>query len=221
MNINTSWNSPYKREIWGNMKRLFIYFVVMNIRGWILYQFLNHAQQIILQAMNFDIDPDISSETTQTICWYEEFLKGHRKKQSCYGRSFDFSDHVVLFYSQLLPICLFETLFWFMVPPWKNRHTYSNLDNPYPKRQSSFLAPFYVSEILVSIGMILFLLFIYIRTYVAVYQTAAYFHTFNEVVMGYFISLCIQLPFAFTMCFGRWETVREWIGISSHSTNRD
>jgi hypothetical protein len=136
--------------------------------------------------------------------------------KNCYGQDFDFSDHVVLFFGQILPVTLFEVLFCFLVPLWgssssntsnsplgrSSSSSLSNSTNTKKRKGSSIGLMQFIPQ---SIRYVLFLLliggFLYLNfiTFIAVYHTAAYFHTATEVIVGYIVSLCIQLPLGYIL----------------------
>ena len=123
-------------------------------------------------------------------CWYDGNLKSYQSP--CQGQTFDYSDHMVLFFAQILPIPLTEILFSFAVPYWKSK---------------SFLIP-----AILSITMI----FLYVITFLQTYRTAAYFHTMLEIWVGYLISLLTQVPLFLIMSTSLMEPVRDYFfGIST------
>ena len=73
--------------------RLLLYVALSFFRVWVLYLFFNQLENQWI--------------TTSPSCWFSDLLSPGR--QSCRGQSFDFSDHVVLFYAQILPPVLVET----------------------------------------------------------------------------------------------------------------
>ena len=78
-------------------RRLALYVTIMILRGFVLYQGMNQVEQHLLSGKN-----------QQDGCWYDAWLRPDQS--TCYGRGFDFSDHMVLYYAQILPIVLVETL---------------------------------------------------------------------------------------------------------------
>lgn len=184
----------------------------MNIRGWILYLFLT-----MLQNKTIEITGWTNDSHSNDVCWYQYLLRGRKKTYNCYGRSFDFSDHIVLFYAHILSAILFETFFWFVIPIWS-----WNISRSHGKSQSgTLLFPRYISEKLATICIITISSYIYFLTSHAAFKTAAYFHTPSEIVIGYFISMFVQMPLAYTMCSEDWVKIRKFVGISSFQENND
>jgi hypothetical protein len=124
-------------------------------------------------------------------CWFSEYA---RRGPTCKGVEFDFSDHTVLYLGQILSIPLTEIIYWWLVPIG-----------------SSTLSK-------VVSGAMMYLYFI---TLLGEFQTAAYYHTACEVLVGYAISLLIQLPLAYTQCYSTWGRVRaNLFGLSTTSSER-
>lgn len=197
----------------ASLRRLLLYFFIMNFRGWGLYIFLNNLQDALLVFSSSIYSPNLLSSSDNT-CWYQMYLINPKHvSKKCYGQDFDFSDHVVLFFGQILPVTLFEVLFCFLVPLWSSTNTttfplgrssssLSHITNIKKKNGSSIGFMQFIPH---AIRYILFLLliggFLYLNfiTFVAVYHTAAYFHTATEVIIGYMVSLCIQLPLGYIL----------------------
>lgn len=152
-------------------RRLFLYFFLIQVRGWILYLLFDKIENLLVQP-------------AEDECWYDDLLRSHQT--SCEGKVTDYSDHVVLFFAQILPIPLTEVLFSFAVPYWKNR---------------TFLVP----SILVT-G----LLYLYLISFLATYKTVAYFHTLHESGVGYVISLLIQIPLFLITSTSFMEPIRNY-----------
>ena len=148
--------------------RLCFYIVTMNFRGWVLYVGLNRLESLFIVP-------------AEQECWYRLFLK----HPSCRARVFDFSDHVVLYMAQLLPVALMETLHSFVVPFWGNSR-----------------APVFV--------LVSCLAYFYTITLIGQFKTAAYFHTGWEILAGYAISLSVQIPYVILQCYPIWEGLRLW-----------
>ncbi len=196
----------------ASLRRFLLYFLVMNFRGWGLYILLNNLQDALLVFFSSSTTKNRlpNSSSSLDTCWYQKYLI-HPKhvSKNCYGQDFDFSDHVVLFFGQILPVTLFEVLFCFLVPLWNNSNSSFSRSSSFSnntttqKRISSnngfaqFLPLFFrYIFLLLLIGGFLYLNFI---TFIAVYHTAAYFHTAREVIVGYIVSLCIQLPLGYIL----------------------
>lgn len=139
-------------------RRFWLYFGLMQLRGFVLYLLFDAIENQIVYS-GWD------------SCWYDGVLRTNQSV--CKGRARDFSDHVVLTFSQILPIPLTEVLFSFVAPFWRDR-------GPYGK----------VAPTLLVTG----LLYVYAISFVGVYKTAAHFHTQSELIVGYLISLVVQIP---------------------------
>lgn len=178
-----------------SFRRLVFYFMLMQFRGWILYVVFNGIEDFLSKAgVGGDLDDDYNSDHNYSLeysggssgmhmtsispgCWYREFLQD--SQHGCQGRKFDFSDHIVLYYAQLLPIALVEYLHSIDRPYWPF-HCFRRVALP----------------ILLSSGM----LYLYFINFVGVYKTAAYFHTPAESLAGYAVSLLAQVPLCVLQC---------------------
>jgi hypothetical protein len=214
--------------------RLGLYVLIFNFRGWVLYVAFNQVEDSI-----------VSVPHRNTCSWYLAYLRDDQRHE-CVGRVFDYSDHMVLYYAQLLPIPLLETLYALMNPYWcrstssswrrSNTDPTSNLarasvavphhpsprfaaddaeyDSPVEQQdpgngKPSVASPSSYSRagvveraiqwfadrtipVLLAAG----LAYLYLITYLGVYKTAYYFHTIDEVVLGYVVSLAVQVPMA-------------------------
>jgi len=100
------------------------------------------------------------------------------RKRICGGRGFDYSDHIVLYFAQILPIALMEVL------------------------HSTIVQPFWGSSCNPWIPLLLWmgLLYLYLINAIGALKTAIYFHTPLEVVVGYVISLLYQIPLCLLQC---------------------
>lgn len=139
-------------------RRFYLYFCLVQIRTWILYVLFDKFEDLIVQPAGDE-------------CWYKTHLRSNQ--HSCSGKETDFSDHIVFFFAQILPIPLTEILFSFVAPYWKN--------NGYQGK---------VIPTILSTG----LLYLYGISFLQIYRTSAYFHTRFEIFIGYLISLMIQIP---------------------------
>ena len=163
-----------------SFRRLVFYFLLMQFRGWFLYLALNGIEDYYLTDQPPYHGTRHNSNGTEA-CWFNEWL--HEAQHSCHGRVFDFSDHVVLYYAQLLPIAFLEYL--------------HSLDRPYwPFHR--FALPFVLTVCM---------LYLYFITFVGVYKTAAYFHTPGECLIGYGISLLSHIPLCMLQCTNERECV--------------
>lgn len=222
--IDVDGSSPSKEDsisshhtcIRTTLKRLFFYFLLLNFRGWGLYIGANALEDFLFlpwftgntvtsplrtNSMS-DVEHDIHYKSHQPQCWYEDVLKSHHKLSTeihseCYGRPFDFSDHVVLFLAHYLPIFVMEMLVCYKYPFWKNT---SSAQNKFGR------AMWYTFHIFL-------LLYLHLLVLNAIYHTAAYFHTKGEIIVGYFVSLFVQLPVCYLMCSDKWTTLKQVIGV--------
>mmetsp|Transcript_7947 Transcript_7947/g.11777 ORF Transcript_7947/g.11777 Transcript_7947/m.11777 type:complete len:341 (-) Transcript_7947:168-1190(-) len=172
------------------LQRMLCYILLMLFRGYGLYELFDYVE-------NISISPISSNDN----CWYHRLLPSRLQLAGqCYGLQFDFSDHIVFFFAHLLPLITFEALLCFAVPFW---------------HQSRFFA------LRVLVPVILFMSTLYIQaiTLLAAHRTAKYFHTSGEVIIGYMISLLVQIPLTLILCTdsARWETVRTFIGLPTKS----
>jgi hypothetical protein len=219
--------------------RLGLYVLIFNFRGWVLYVAFNQVEDSI-----------VSVPHRNTCSWYLAYLRDDQRHE-CVGRIFDYSDHMALYYAQLLPIPLLETLYALMNPYWCRSSSSSPLSStdkkpsdahppsvavphhyhhPSPRfaanedaeydspveqqdpagngtpsvaspssssragvvdRTISWFA-YRTIPVLLATG----LAYLYLITYLGVYKTAYYFHTIDEVVLGYVVSLAVQVPMA-------------------------
>lgn len=140
------------------MSRLVLYIGICYVRFYIFYKLLNAWE---------DSHMRIAVTDEATSCWYGAYLR----KPSCFGRAFDFSDHIVLYYGQISLIVVTEISHSIMIQssssPW----------------WWIVIAPF--------------VLWLHYLIYHGTYMTAAYFHTNSEVYAGFIVSLCLALPLCF------------------------
>jgi hypothetical protein len=212
------------------LQRLLFYVLLLNLRGFGLYIGANALEEYALRTWFSgyksvsqsstnsmrDAEHDLNNSGGQSGCWYEEALKPHQKlamkndqHSECYGRQFDFSDHVVLFLTNYLVIFVAEILIIYSIPFWDTKTT----DRIQVKqRQSGLFLPKGAMW-----NTILASLFLYLHILVchALYQTAAYFHTPAEILVGYAISMIIQGPVIYLMCSERPHWVKAFIGLPS------
>lgn len=139
----------------------------------VLYSFFNFLEHLLVPS------PD-----TERPCWYQDFLKNFQTP--CSGRAFDFSDHVVLYFGQLVPVALSETLYCLSFPFWKANNR---------------VAP----GILIG-GLV----YLYIVTLFGAYKTSAYYHTPTEIFLGLTVSLLIQVPLCLLQCSHNWKKLRSF-----------
>lgn len=171
-----------------SFRRFTLYFLLMIFRACVLYVGLNKVLgnfDSTSQTRNDVNGYDDESSNGTATCWYGEWLQ--ETQQSCHGRRFDFSDHIVLFLGQLLPIALVECLHSLDRPYW-SFHLYHQR---------------YSLPLLLTAGMV----YLYFVTLVGVYKTASYFHTPIECLVGVAISLSSQIPLYLLQCSTRLESV--------------
>lgn len=150
---------------WQASQRLALYVTVMLIRGWVLYAGLNIVEA---KVVTWEIVDDES-------CWYMPFLK--EGTSSCYGRVFDFSDHIVFFHVQVLAIVWTEYL--------------DSRARPNAMGNLEYVLHFAV-------------LYLCCIAYMGAYKTARWFHTSGEIFSGWLLTLVITLPLAWlqsAMCY--------------------
>jgi len=207
--------------MWTTTKRLIFVILIFHFRGWGLYVFLNFVEDTVLSSSI----PGIGRETSDIgSCWYTPLLKSWQaskiEENSCYGAPFDFSDHVVLFFSHSLPSMIFEASFCFLFPflpdavhHW--RTTAGNKEQDDRKRLSAekknTLIRFFFNTVL-PIFLLLVFLYLNIITLLAIHSTAAYFHTVGEVIVGYLISLIVQIPVGWIIWADEWTHIRRLVG---------
>ena len=171
-------------------RRLGLYISIMCIRGFVLYQVLNKAEGLL------------RSSPPAFACWYQDWLRPNQG--NCHGRPFDFSDHIVLYFAQLVPIGMMETLdilFTKSIPALMRRVgsglSFTDLESVsrYSASKSSrgryYQDPGQHKRTTV---IALVLIYLYAITMWSAHRTAAYFHTAGEVLAGYMVSMLVQLP---------------------------
>jgi len=212
---------PYPRDIWTTTKRLIFVILIFQIRGWGLYVFLNIVENAVLSSSMVANILDIIREAPDVpvgSCWYRPWLKSWQEsgENTCYGIPFDFSDHVVLFFSHSFPSMIFEASFCFLIPflpetsHWKTRTDRDRGDG----REVAVLY-LLMNTIL---PKVLLLVFVYLNiiTLLAIHGTVAYFHTVGEVVVGYLISLVVQIPVGWIIWAEEWKHIRDLVGFPIH-----
>lgn len=188
------------------ISRIVMYIIVMNFRGWVLFIFLNQVEDVVAEKLSLGFD-----DTTLASCWFKPMLKSRMQVEDCYGKGFDFSDHIVLFFGHILPVALFEVSFCFLFPFWsQQREGIQQEQNVKPlQRMRHFLSR------LVPALLLFGFLYLDFITFLETYRTAAYFHTGAETAVGFAISLLIQIPLGYIMFSERWGRIRQLIGLSS------
>lgn len=171
MEQSTSTNTaavPRGRVFVRALQRLALYVCIMLFRGWVLYVGLNTIEARLLSVELMPADND--------LCWYKAFLRnGLSAAPSCYGRMFDFSDHVVFYFVQVLAIVWTEYL-----------------DALSTTTSSGGTSHRGIGLIILS-AMVAYL---HLLVYSGVYKTARWFHTGSEIIVGWLISLLVTLPVA-------------------------
>lgn len=150
-------------------RRIALYISIMIFRGWILYVGLNDLEDnVVLPLIQTKNDED---------CWYQSYFPAD---QSCRGRDFDFSDHMVLFYGQILPVSLFETIHTFRNPYWHQDNYYRSKTWP--------------------IILILSQVYLHMITSLGAYKTVSYFHTVGESCTGFAVGALLFIPLWWLQC---------------------
>ena len=139
--VSRSTSTRQKDTISTTIRRLLFYILVLNIRGWVLYIGANALEDFVIlpwignevvspprRGSSFvgDMEHDLPlTNNDSSECWYRDLLKEHHKvimdrdeNSDCYGRPFDFSDHVVLFCAHYLPVLVCEMLICYAFPFW-------------------------------------------------------------------------------------------------------
>ena len=144
-------------------------------------------------------------------CWYKEILKQHHQRlmeiddhAACYGRPFDFSDHVVLFLAHYLPIFVMELFIVILVPFWESTPRNMPTDGRMPSQRNGV--------VWIALHLIL-AIYLHLLVLYSTFQTAAYFHTSAEIFVGYGVSWIIQLPIGYLVCFEGWWRIRRIVGL--------
>jgi hypothetical protein len=165
----------------------------MNFRGWVLYILFNKIEDQFVA--------ELSSNTNQ--CWYtsEGWFPHSSEQELCAGRPFDFSDHIVLYYAQILPIELFETLHIILEYPYW--YYGGGTEQSIQQKRHSITTRRFINHSLrwfVPIVLLGTHLYLQIITTIGAYKTSVYFHTPFEIIAGYMISMTIALPLCYLQC---------------------
>mmetsp|Transcript_14563 Transcript_14563/g.27387 ORF Transcript_14563/g.27387 Transcript_14563/m.27387 type:complete len:380 (+) Transcript_14563:424-1563(+) len=236
---------PNPHDLWTNTKRFIFHILIFQFRGWGLYVFLNMIEDIVLSS-NLVSNHISGSVTTNQMppdlrsCWYTSWLKDSwyndiDKTRSCYGLPFDFSDHVVLFFSHSFPSMIFEASFCFLFPFLPVRCSsftqVVDMDGSTSRRQennistvasrSEFSPMAFIWNNLLPIMLLILFLYLNVVTLLAVHSTAAYFHSIGEVIVGYLISLLVQLPVGWIIWADEWRHVRHLVGFPMERQHMD
>ena len=168
-----------------SLKRICLYIVLLNFRGWVLYVFFNAVE-------------DSFRKPVSNNCWYNNGMWLRSGEESCLNKAFDFSDHVVLYYAQILAISLVETIYAFQYPYWKMITE---------ERETALCVLFRrIRQTTIPILLAVSHLYLQFITAAGAYKTAAYFHTPGEVVAGFGVSLVVAVPLMLLQ--SKWEAAR-------------
>ena len=186
-------------------RRLFLYLGIIQLRCWILYVFLNVVEELA-----------VASSGHGTECWYRSFLSPGQ--DTCQGRTTDFSDRIVLYFAQILPIALTEALHSFVVPYWNGGSSMPELavtwdedDNGVIEEGERSMTATTGSRITTAPALLMIgLMHLYCITLLGAYKTSAFFHTTPEIMTGYAVSLIVQVPMFLLQCTNRWPKLREY-----------
>ncbi len=224
-----STSTSYCKSIMTTLRRLLFYVLLLNFRGWCLYIGANAVEDYIvlpwltgyttvsqLRTIPMsDMDHDLYSNT-EPSCWYKDVLKPHHKLATdidghygCYGRSFDFSDHVVLFLAHYIPTFVMEMLVYHAYPFWETATT----DEGTTQRSR---AHFFSKGVIWDALHIFLFLYMHLLIFHVLKQTATYFHTPAEILVGYGISMTVQVPLMCLMCSERFHWIKHAIGVPFH-----
>ena len=155
-----------KTSLASIMYRVLCYVLVMLIRGYILYRCCDAIEDFFFETNN----------SSWNDCWYASVIHSRGVGNApCRGIYFDFSDHIVFFYAHMLPIVLFETAAILSSPLW-------------------VLSKVCFLEHPLIVGILLYSSYVTTIVLLSAFRTAKYFHTPLETLMGYVVSLSIQIP---------------------------
>jgi hypothetical protein len=176
----------------------------MNVRGWILYVLFNAIEDHFVESSS-------SENGVVTPCWYnvDGWFDQNTEQETCTGRPFDFSDHVVLYYAQILPIALIETLYATIDNPYWHRicntQHYNQQQQPILHQRYNITSTIrrYIDKMfrwIVPIVLIMSHLYTQLITATGAYKTTTYFHTPFEVIMGFLVSMIVSIPLCYIQC---------------------
>ena len=166
----------------------------MNFRGWVLYILLNKIEDQFVAGL---------SSTPTNQCWYmvEGWFPHTSEQELCAGRPFDFSDHIVLYYAQILPIALFETLHIIIEYPYW--YYVRGAEQSMQRKRHSIATGRLINHSLrwfVPIALLGSHLYLQIITTFGAYKTSVYFHTPFEIIAGFIISMTVAVPLCYLQC---------------------
>ena len=154
-----------KSRVASMINRAFCYLFVMLFRGNFLYAFCDTIENSFT-----------TNRSSWEDCWFASIGRSQSLESNpCRGLDFDFSDHIVFFYAHMLPIVLFE----FVV----------GLSKPL-----SIISKTNVLRFCLPLALAMYSFYITSLTLMSAYRTAKYFHTPAETIMGYAVSLLVQIP---------------------------
>lgn len=162
------------------VRRTVLYISIMIFRGWILYVGLNKLEDNIIISRTGRTERNSISMGDNDSCWYRQYVPLSKQNQSCRGRDFDFSDHMVLYYAQILPISLAETLYSFRNPYWHQ-------DNHYWTK---------VWPVMLGLCQV----YLHLIASASAFKTVSYFHTAAEAFTGFAISSIVFVPLWWLQC---------------------
>ena len=178
ININSSTYRGTQQNAFRKAFFRFLFYVsVMCFRGFILYLFLDFLEDIFADWKLFG--ESLSS------CWFSDFTRPNARRNICSKQEFDFSDHVVFFFGHLMPLVLVECIFW-INSPLRGERIFIDRSKVLYRVITTFIFGFWAYVSFLSLF--------------SVYNTAAFFHTKSEIILGYISSLVIQIPLGI-ICF--------------------
>jgi len=197
----TSTHSAHKDGIRTAVNRFILYIFIMLFRFYFLYICLGLFQI-----------PSINNLDQKSIenCWYGEFLTKRNATSSCDGQRFDFSDHVVLFFAQSLPILIFEATIHHYTTLWPS-NTSDGIKLTFQRGAESI--PIYILNTVMASCLSLLFIYLNVITLLEAHSTTSYFHTVTESIVGYVITLVVQIPLASLIWSTRWPRLREFFGL--------
>jgi len=161
-------------------RRLYLYAGVTVFRGVILYGLFDTLENTLIEY----------STTTASSCWYDAFVPQHKhQRRPCAGSVFDYSDHIVLYFAQVIPIALVEVIFSFV------EHDHYQQYQQQEKEEENSTATLVkwvlrVQQLFLVLGFLcLYGLVVYFT-----YTTVTYYHTYGECLVAYLISMIVQFP---------------------------
>ncbi len=205
----------------------------MQFRGWILYIFMNDIimKQLIGNVMGISISAmGQQFQQQQEQCWFTKHLRRNFDLE-CHGQQFDFSDHIVLFHAHFLQIMIMEAIVCYRHPLWSfttnNIHTSIDQQNAEKIRSSlSFYKIFFSGmKMLLLTSLLVWFGYVSFIVYISAISTATYFHTVPESIVGYLLSLTVQIPIGLVVAGGirspKLTKLRFFLGLESDREHMD